>query len=54
LLKLPHRFGFDLTDTLSGDLEDVANFFEGVAISIAEAIAELDDFAFSVAEGFQN
>ena len=54
LLKLSDRLGFDLTDTLTGHFEDVANFFKCVAISIAESLTELDDFAFAVAEGFQD
>jgi hypothetical protein len=54
LLKLSNCFGFDLTDTFASHFEDVSDFFEGVAVSITESVAEFDDFAFSVAERFEH
>lgn len=35
LLQLADRLGFDLTDTLARDLEDVSDLFQGVAVAIA-------------------
>jgi hypothetical protein len=39
LLQLAHRFGFDLPDTLAGHFENVAHFFQRVAVAVAQAIA---------------
>ena len=50
LLELADGLGFDLANTLSGDLEDMADLFEGVAISVAQAVAELDDLSLAIAE----
>ncbi len=47
-LKLADSLGFDLTDSLAGHLEDVAHFFEGVAIAVAEPVAELDDLPLAI------
>src|SRR5690606_1585028 len=48
VLKLADGFGFDLSDALAGDFEDAADFFEGVGVSIADAVAEFEDFALAV------
>src|SRR5262245_20833714 len=45
LLQLADGFGFDLADALAGDLEDVADFFQRVAVAVAQAVAQLDDLA---------
>jgi hypothetical protein len=50
----PKGFGFDLANTLAGDLELAADFLEGAAVSIDEAKALLEDLAFALGEGFQN
>src|ERR1041384_4818050 len=54
LLALADGFGFDLANAFAGDLEDVADFFEGVAVAVAEAVAELDDLALAVAQGLED
>src|SRR5262249_26219792 len=54
LLELADGFGFDLANAFAGNLEDVTDFFEGVAVAVAEAVAELDDFAFAVAQGLED
>ena len=54
LLELADGFGFDLADTLAGHFEDVAHFFERVAVTVAQAVAELDDFAFAIAQRLEH
>ncbi len=54
VLELSDGLGFDLSDAFAGDFEDSADFFEGVGIAVADAVAELDDFAFAVGEGFED
>src|SRR5262249_12030031 len=44
----------DLADALAGDLEDAADFLQGVGIAVAQAIAELDHFALAVSQGLQD
>ena len=45
LLELANGFGFDLADALAGHFEDVAHFFQRVAVAVPQAVAELDDLA---------
>ena len=54
MLQLADGLGFDLADALAGDLEDVADFFQRVAVAVAQAVAELDDLAFAVAERLEH
>src|SRR3989304_1544754 len=54
LLEFADGFGFDLADPLAGDLEDVADLLEGVAVALAQAVAEFDDLAFAIAERLEN
>src|SRR4030042_3033579 len=53
-LELSDGLGLDLADSLAGDLEDVANLFERVAVPVAQAIAELDDLSLPVAERLED
>ena len=54
LLQLADSLGLDLADALAGHLEDVADFFQRVAVAVAQAVTELDDFPFAVAERLQD
>ena len=54
LLQLSNRFGFNLTDAFSRHLEDVAYFFERIAVAIAESVSKLDDLAFTVTQRFED
>ncbi|KKN46473.1 hypothetical protein LCGC14_0672430, partial [marine sediment metagenome] len=54
MLELADGLGFDLANALAGDLEDVADLLERVAVSVAQAVAELDDLALAVGEGLQD
>src|SRR6185295_9124658 len=40
LLQLTDRLGFDLADALAGHFENVTDFFQRVAVAVAQAIAE--------------
>jgi len=54
VLEFSDGLGFDLSDSFAGDLEDSSDLFEGVGVAVADAVAEFDDFAFSVGEGFED
>jgi len=51
VLQFLNCFAFDLANPFSGDLEDLANFLEGVSVSVGEAVAKLEDFPFAVVQG---
>src|SRR4051794_38885878 len=40
LLELADGFGLDLADALAGDLEDVADLFQRIAVAVPQAIAQ--------------
>ena len=44
------RLGFDLPDAFAGDLEDAADFFQRVAVAVAQAVAQADDLPLAVGE----
>ena len=50
LLQLPYCLGLDLPNTFTRHFENMADFFQRVAVSIAQAISQLDDLAFPVTE----
>ena len=52
--QLAQGLGFDLADALAGDLEALADFFEGVLGAVFEAEAHLDDALFARRERAQN
>ena len=54
VLEFSDGFGFDLSDAFACDFEDASDFFEGVGVAVTEAVAEFDDFAFAVGEGFED
>src|SRR5690606_15608192 len=54
LLELPHGLRLDLANAFARHLEDVADFFQRVAVPIAQAIPQLDDLAFAVAQRLQH
>ncbi len=45
--QLPQRLGFDLPDTLAGNCERLADFFEGVLAAVFETKPHLDDLFFA-------
>lgn len=47
----PEGLGFDLSDTLTGDLEALTDFLEGSGVPIEEAEAEGEDLLFTWGEG---
>ena len=42
MTELLERLGLDLADTLAGDLEDVADLFEGAGVAVLEPEAQLE------------
>src|SRR5262245_43711705 len=54
LLELADGFGFDLADAFPRDLEDVADFFQRVAVAVAQAVPQLDDLPLAVAQGLEH
>src|SRR5690606_14727978 len=54
LLELADRLGFDLADTLAGHLENVAHFFQRVAVAVAQTVPQADDFPLAIAEGLED
>ena len=44
--KLTKRLGFDLADTLAGDVEFLADLFQGVFALATDAEAKADDLFF--------
>src|SRR5262245_1314579 len=54
LLELHHGFGFDLADAFPRDLEDVSDFFQRVAVAVAQAVPQLDDLPLAVTEGLEH
>ena len=54
LLQLADGLGLDLADTFAGHLEDVAHLFQGVAVAVAQAVAELDNLPLAVAERLEH
>ena len=54
MAHLAEGLGLDLTDTLAGDLELAADFFEGAAVAVLEAEALFEDFALALGEGVED
>ena len=50
MLQLSNGLRFDLANTFSSDLEDPANLLEGVRVSIADAVSQLEDLAFAIGQ----
>ena len=48
VLEFSYGLGLDLPDAFAGNLEDSADFFEGICVAVADAVAEFDDFAFAI------
>ena len=53
VLELADRLGFDLPHPFAGNLEDPADFFQGVRIAISQAVSETDDLPLSVGKGLE-
>ncbi len=45
ILHLHHRFGLDLANSLASNLEDSANLFERVRVSVGQTITQANDLA---------
>src|SRR5689334_15099680 len=54
MLQLPHRFRLDLANALARHLEDSAHLFERIGVAVAEAVAQLDNFALAVGQRLQD
>ena len=54
LAQLADRLGFDLADTLSGQVEDLSDLLEGVVVAHADAEAEPDHPCLAGREGVQD
>src|ERR1700722_16735049 len=54
LLQLADRLGFDLANTFTRHFENVTNFLKRIAVAVAQSVAELDNFAFAIAEGLED
>src|SRR5580698_661702 len=52
--ELAEGLGFDLADALAGDLEGLADLFEGVFAAVLEAEAHLDDTLLAGSERAQD
>src|SRR5204863_8210166 len=50
LLQLANRLRLNLANTLPGNLENMTNFFQRVAVAVAQAVTELGDLALTIAE----
>ena len=54
MTHLTERFGLDLPNPLTGDLELAADFLEGAGIAILEAEALLEDLALPLGKGVED
>src|SRR5688500_2697274 len=54
VLQLADGLCLDLANALARHLEDAADLFERVGVAVADAVAELDDFALAVRQGLQH
>src|SRR3954447_26848960 len=54
LLQLADGFGLDLANPLAGDLEDVADFFQRVAVAVPQTVAELNDLPLAIAQALEH
>lgn len=48
MLQFPYCFCLNLSDPLTGDLEDSAHLFERVGVAVPDSVSQLDDFAFAI------
>ena len=53
-LQLADGLGLDLPNPLAGHLEDMADLFQRVAVTVSEAVPQFDDFPLPVAQGLQH
>ncbi len=54
VLQFSQGFGFDLTNPFAGDLKDSSGLFEGVAVTVTQSVAELNNFPLTVGEAFED
>ena len=54
VLQFADGFGFHLPHAFAGDFEDSAYFFQRVGVAVADAVAELDDFALAIGERLED
>src|SRR5439155_5270763 len=54
VLQLADGFGFDLADTLASHLEDAADLFQRVGVTVPQAVAQFDDFSLAVRQRLED
>ena len=54
LLQLADCFRLNLANAFASHFEDVADFFQCVAVTITQTIAQFDDLAFAVAQRLED
>ena len=54
VLELFQRLGLDLADALAGDVELAPHFLQRVRVVVADAVAELDDFALAESQRLED
>src|SRR5688572_3305469 len=52
--QLAEALGFDLADAFAGDLELLADFFQGAGIAIHQAEAEFENLALALGEAAED
>jgi hypothetical protein len=52
LLKFANRLRFDLPDALPRHREDLADFFEGIGVTIRQAVPQANDLSLAVVQAF--
>ena len=53
MLELAQSLGLDLTDALAGDLEQLADFFQGVLAPVAQPEAHFEHLGFALGQAFE-
>ena len=54
MLQFADRFGLNLPHSFAGDFEDPSDFFEGIRVSVAKSVPQLDDFPFAVGQRLED
>jgi len=48
VLQFPYGFRLNLSDALTGNLEDSAHFLQRIGVAVADSISQLDNLAFTI------
>src|SRR5580704_8381380 len=54
MLQLADGLGLDLADAFAGHLEDAAHLFQGVGVTVTQAVTQLDNLALAVGERLED